>query len=157
MRWLSCSMAVGCNWMQDCLKPVSLWPDTTFPLQAREFDWVSVSVNGSTNSSSQHCPSIGSWSRRCLISTMGGEPLRPCSLTEIWKKIPTAGAPTRSVQELWQVACQWVWNLRLSLGKTMQGGKTREIEWAPVKATPPFLVPEESPPQEYGPWQRAAA
>ena len=88
---------------------------------------------------------------------MGGEPLRPCSLTEIWKKIPTAGAPTRSVQELWQVACQWVWNLRLSLGKTMQGGKTREIEWAPVKATPPFLVPEESPPQEYGPWQRAAA
>ena len=39
----------------------------------------------------------------------------------------------------------------------MQGGKTREIEWAPVKATPPFLVPEESPPQEYGPWQRAAA
>ncbi len=39
----------------------------------------------------------------------------------------------------------------------MQGGKTREIEWAPVKAAPPFLVPEESPPQEYGPWQRAAA
>jgi len=36
-------------------------------------------------------------------------------------------------------------------------GKTREIEWAPVKAAPPFLVPEESPPQEYGPWQQAAA
>jgi hypothetical protein len=55
------------------------------------------------------------------------------------------------------VACQWVWNLRLSLGLTMQGGKTREIEWAPVKAAPPFLVPEESPSQEYGPGPRAAA
>ena len=73
MRWLSCSMAGGCNWMQDCLKPVSLCSDTTFPLQAREFQWGSVSVNGSTNSSSQHCPSMGSWSRRCLISIMGGE------------------------------------------------------------------------------------
>src|SRR5260221_12109927 len=59
---------------------------------------------------------------------------------------------TERGQELWQVACQWVWNLRLSLGKTMQGGRIREIEWAPVKAVPPFLVPEESPPQEYGPW-----
>ena len=64
---------------------------------------------------------------------------------------------TECGQELWQVACQWVWNLRLSLGLTMQGGKTREIEWAPVKAAPPFLVPEESPPQEYGPGPRAAA
>src|SRR5437016_6170519 len=81
----------------DCLKPMSLWPDTTFPLLAREFQWGSVSVNGSTNSSSQHCPSMGSWSRRCSISTMGGEPSRPCSLMKIWKKIPTAGAPTRSV------------------------------------------------------------
>src|SRR5260370_29006539 len=97
MRWLSCSMAVGCNWMQDCLKLVSLCSDTTFPLQAREFQWGSVSVNGSTNSSSQHCPPMGSWSRRRLISTMGGEPSRPCSLTKIWKKILTAGAPTRSV------------------------------------------------------------
>src|SRR5258708_26999491 len=90
-------MAVGCNWMQDCLKLVSLWPDTMFPLQAREFQWGSVSVNGSTNSSSPPCPAMGSWSKRCLISTMGGEPSRPCSLTKIWKKIPTAGAPTRSV------------------------------------------------------------
>jgi len=64
---------------------------------------------------------------------------------------------TQCGQELWQVACQWVWNLRLTLGKTMQGGKTREIEWAPAKAAPPFLVSEESPSQEYGPWQQAAA
>lgn len=37
---------------------------------------------------------------------------------------------TESGQELWQIACQWVWNLRLSLGQTMQGGKGREIEWS---------------------------
>src|SRR2546425_7965022 len=39
----------------------------------------------------------------------------------------------------------------------MQGGKTREIEWAPAKPAPPFLVPAESSSQEYGPWQQAAA
>jgi len=60
-------------------------------------------------------------------------------------------------QELWQVACQWVWNLRLSLGQTMQGAPLREIEWAPAKEAPPFLVPEENAPQQYGPWQWAAA
>jgi hypothetical protein len=77
---------------------------------------------------------------------------------KISKKIPTAGAPTLSVERrLWQVACQWVWNLRLTLGKTMQGDEVREIEWAPPKAAPPFLVTEESPPEEYGPWQWAAA
>jgi hypothetical protein len=64
---------------------------------------------------------------------------------------------TECGQELWQIVCQWVWNLRLTLGKTMQGGKTREIEWAPAKAAPPFLVLEESLSQEYGPWQQAAA
>jgi hypothetical protein len=28
---------------------------------------------------------------------------------------------TECGQELWQIACQWVWNLRLSLGQTMRG------------------------------------
>jgi hypothetical protein len=66
------------------------------------------------------------------------------------KQIPTAGVPTRSVERrLWQVACQWVWNLRFSLGKTMQGGELREIEWAPPKEAPPFFVAEETPPEEY--------
>jgi hypothetical protein len=60
-------------------------------------------------------------------------------------------------QELWQVACQSVWNLRLSLGKTMQGAELREMEWAPPKEAPPFLVAAENPPEEYGPWQWAAA
>ena len=60
-------------------------------------------------------------------------------------------------QELWQIACQWVWNLRLTLGKTMQAGELREMEWAPAKASPPLLVAVETLPEEYGPWQWAAA
>jgi hypothetical protein len=64
---------------------------------------------------------------------------------------------TECGQELWQIACQWVWNLRLSLGQTMQGGNVREIEWAPPKEAPPFFVAQEPPPEEYGPWQWAAA
>ncbi len=31
------------------------------------------------------------------------------------------------------------------------------MEWAPPKESPPFLVTEEDPPEEYGPWQWAAA
>jgi len=64
---------------------------------------------------------------------------------------------TECGQELWQVTCQWMWNLRLSLGKTMQGTELREIEWAAPKEAPPFLVAEENPPEEYGPWQWAAS
>ena len=64
---------------------------------------------------------------------------------------------TECGQELWQIACQWVWNLRLSLGQAMQGSAVREIEWAPPKEAPPVFVAEESPPEEYGPWQWAAA
>jgi hypothetical protein len=60
-------------------------------------------------------------------------------------------------QELWQIACQWVWNLRLTLGQTMQGDQPREMEWAAASAAPPFLVPEESSSQEYGPGPQAAA
>jgi hypothetical protein len=33
---------------------------------------------------------------------------------------------TEGGQELWQVTCQWVWNLRLTLGKTMQGDEVRD-------------------------------
>jgi hypothetical protein len=60
-------------------------------------------------------------------------------------------------QELWQIACQWVWNLRLSLGRTMQSVQLRELEWAPPKAAPAVFVAEAPPPEEYGPWQWAAA
>ena len=64
---------------------------------------------------------------------------------------------TECGQELWQIACQWVWNLRLSLGQTMHQAELREIEWAPSKASPPLLMAAENPPEDYGPWQWAAA
>lgn len=45
----------------------------------------------------------------------------------------------------------------LAFRQTMQGAELREIEWAPAKEAPPFLVPEEQAPQEYGrgPWAAA--
>jgi hypothetical protein len=58
-------------------------------------------------------------------------------------------------QELWQIVCQWVWNLRLSLGYAMQGNERRDIEWAPPKERPPLVLASENAPQEYGPWQWA--
>jgi len=62
---------------------------------------------------------------------------------------------TECGQELWQIACQWVWNLRLTLGKVMQGGELREMEWAPPTETAPLFFTWEDPPEEYGPWQCA--
>ncbi len=64
---------------------------------------------------------------------------------------------TECGQELWQIACHWVWNRRLCLGQTLQGVQVREIEWAPPKETPPVFVAEDPPAEEYGPWQWAAA
>lgn len=62
---------------------------------------------------------------------------------------------TECGQELWQIACQWVWNLRLSLGKRMQAGELRELEWAPAKETILHFPVSEPMPEEYGPWQLA--
>jgi len=62
---------------------------------------------------------------------------------------------TECGQELWQIACQWVWNLRLSLGQTMQAGSLREMEWAPPTETAPLFFAWEDTPEEYGPWQCA--
>ncbi len=64
---------------------------------------------------------------------------------------------TECGQELWQIACQWVWNLRLALGHAMQGGALRDIEWAPPKDRPPLCSVEETISEVYGPWQWAAA
>ena len=64
---------------------------------------------------------------------------------------------TECGQELWQIACQWVWNLRLSLGRAMQNAELREIEWASPKETLPPLLTIEDPVEEYGPWEWAAA
>src|SRR5947209_1774354 len=87
---------------------------------------------------------------------MDAEHLKRCELLKMSKKIPIAGAPTRSAERrLWQIACQWVWNLRLTLGKTMQGDELREIEWASPKEAAPLFLTWESTPEEYGPWQLA--
>jgi len=39
----------------------------------------------------------------------------------------------------------------------MQEAELREMEWAPPKEAPPLVVPLEDAPEEYGPWQWAAA
>ena len=62
---------------------------------------------------------------------------------------------TECGQELWQIACQWVWNLRLSLGHAFQGGELRDIEWAPSKERPPLISASESTSDVYGSWQWA--
>jgi hypothetical protein len=36
-------------------------------------------------------------------------------------------------QELWQIACQWIWNLRLSLSHVMQGEELRNTEPCAVR------------------------
>ncbi len=74
------------------------------------------------------------------------------------KKIPIAGVPPPSVDKSCGKSPESaVWNLRLSLGQTMQGVQVRELEWAPPKAAPPFFGAYEPPPEEYGPWQWAAS
>ncbi len=62
-------------------------------------------------------------------------------------------------QELWQIASQWVWNLRLTLGQTGQATPLRQIEWSPIPdtlpATTPSLALEEAKEEEYGPFHWA--
>jgi hypothetical protein len=60
-------------------------------------------------------------------------------------------------QEVWQIASQWVWNLRLTLGQKLQEAPLRDIEWAPATSIPAQLVIEPDAQQEYGPWQVAEA
>ena len=58
-------------------------------------------------------------------------------------------------QEFWQIVCQWVWNLRLALGKRMQQAPLRDIEWAPPTCTPAKRVRQPDAELAYGPWQVA--
>ncbi|GHO81861.1 hypothetical protein KSD_96320 [Ktedonobacter sp. SOSP1-85] len=62
---------------------------------------------------------------------------------------------TECGQELWQIVCQWAWNIRLSLGHSMQGGELREMEWSPAKERPPRVSSSDQPSEIYGPWQLA--
>jgi hypothetical protein len=117
-----------------------------------------VWVSGSTNSSSRYCPPMGCSSRMCWISLLDVGPKLAVRASEDIEEDPDRWcSSTECGQELWQMACQWVWNLRLTLGHAMQAGPTREMEWAPPKEAPPLVVAAETPPEEYGPWQWAAA
>jgi len=62
---------------------------------------------------------------------------------------------TECGQELWQVNCQLLWDLRLTLGHAKQEQPMREIEWAASKNAPPRVVASESLCEGYGPWQWA--
>ncbi len=65
---------------------------------------------------------------------------------------------TECGQELWQIACQWVWNLRLSpLDRRCRASRCATPSWAPPKEAPAVFVAEEPSPEEDGPWQWAAA
>jgi hypothetical protein len=66
------------------------------------------------------------------------------------------GSHAECGQELWQIVCHWVWNLRLALGHALQGGEQREIEWAPPKEATLVFLESDPTPEEYGPWQKAA-
>ncbi len=52
-------------------------------------------------------------------------------------------------QELWQIVCQWVWNLRVTQGRQLHEQPLREIELAPYTAPPPPAPVAYG----YGPWQ----
>jgi hypothetical protein len=60
---------------------------------------------------------------------------------------------TECGQELWQIVCQWMWNVRLLLGHQMQEKPVREMELAPPKEPPARQLPNEPTAQVYGPWQ----
>jgi hypothetical protein len=109
-------------------------------------------------SSSRRCPSRGSLLRMCSICITDGRPRIAVLADEDIEEDPDRWCSyTECGQELWQIACQWIWNLRLSLGQAMQKADLRAIEWASPKETPPLLLCIEEPVEEYGPWQWAAA
>ena len=110
------------------------------------------------NSSSRRLMPRGSWSRMCWICIMGVVLSRRCSPMKMSKKIPIAGVPTPSVGKNSGKSrvngcgtCASPWDRRC------REVRLREIEWAPPKEAPAVFVAEEPPPEEYGPWQWAAA
>jgi len=116
---------------------------------------------------------VGKWVYELFITTLGAEGFLVEDVLDLYQgrgafeavladedveEDPDRWCSSRECgQELWQIACQWVWNLRLSLGQSMQRVQLREIEWASATEAPTTFVAEDPPPQEYGPWQLAAA
>src|SRR5438309_4164285 len=99
---------------------------------------------------------MGFSSRMCWISIMDVGPKIAVRASEDIEEDPDRWCSyTECGQELWQIACQWVWNLRLSLSHAMQGEELREIEWAPPKERPPVVSASDEIPETYGSWQWA--
>src|SRR5205085_6057386 len=100
----------------------------------------------------------GSWWRMCSISLMGVAQALRCWPMKTSKKIPIAGVPTASVGKSCGKSpvngcgtCASAWDRRC------RASRCATPSWAPAKAAPAVLVAEETPPEEYGPWQWAAA
>src|SRR5215831_17472854 len=112
--------------------------------------------SGSMNSSSPHWVPRTCWSKMWSTCITGVGRLNLFWPRRIWKMILTDGVRTPNVgRRLWQIACQWVWNLRLSLGHTMQGGELREMEWSPAQERPPRLCSSDQCSETSGSWHLA--
>jgi hypothetical protein len=126
-------------------------PSKQIPVGKRIGEWVYELL-------SPRSARTASSSRMCWTCIMDVEHSRACwRICDVEEDPDRWGSYTECGQELWQIACQWVWNLRLSLGQRMQAVQLRDIEWAPPKESPPCFEAVEDVPQEYGPWQWAAS
>jgi hypothetical protein len=121
MRWLSCLMAAGCNEMRDWLKLASLWPAIAPLRQAGGFQWANAEVVWVYELFITTLPSDGFLVEDVLDLYHGRGAFEAVLTDEDLEEDPDRWcSSTECGQELWQVACQGVGNLRLTLGKTMQ-------------------------------------
>src|SRR5712692_5675428 len=90
---------------------------------------------------------------------MGAEPRTAMLADEDVEEDPDRWCSyTECGQELWQIACQWVWNLRLSpLDRGCRASRCATPSWAPPKEAPAVFEASEPSPEEYGRGPRAAA
>src|SRR5438309_5577854 len=79
---------------------------------------------------------MGFSSRMCWISIMDVGPKIAVRASEDIEEDPDRWCSySECGQELWQIACQWVWNLRLCLGQTMQGVQVRDTLVGPCQSS----------------------
>src|SRR5437588_328214 len=78
----------------------------------------------------------GSWWRMCWLSIMGVELKIAVLADEDIEEDPDRWCSySECGQELWQIACQWVWNLCLCLGQAMQGVQVRDTLVGPSQSS----------------------
>ena len=111
------------------------------------------------NCSSRRSVPMDSWSRMCWTSITG---VGLIAGGASFRRYRRRSRPLVFLHGVWARAVanrvsMGVERAPLAFRQTMQGGKVREIEWAPPKEAPAVFVAEEPPAEEYGPWQWAAA